>query len=237
MTQLQLVNQQAATQGPSSPLRSSLNSESPTRSPSTVGIASLPPDKSAAAGQDVVMPKAEVLDWVAKAKESIEAFGDYIGIGTSSVTKDLIGNSDDSVDSDSDNDTRFLSARASEDEGEDASVVSEDHGLAFRQVSPVARGRRSDTVPSSETPATIPSHVAPFGLMANLLRKTKQEDDQGGEDAKKPEVLGVARRDYFRAGTSIEFSDSPQVSTPDSFSCSHSGSYSAHGGCRPRCLS
>lgn len=197
MTQLQLVNQQAAaTQGPSSPPRSSLNSDSPTRSPSKVGIASLPPEKSATTGQDV-MPKAEVLDWVAKAKESIEAFGEYIGIGTASVTKNLIGGSDDSMDSDSDDDTRFLSARASEDEGEGTSVVSEDRELGFRHVSPETRGRRRDAMPSSEKPATVPSHDAPFGLMANLLRKTRQED---GQDAEKE--FGVARRDYFRAGTS-----------------------------------
>lgn len=204
MTQLQLVNQQAseaAAQGLTSPPRTSLSSESPTRSPSKVGIASLPPEKSAAAGQDVVMPKAEVLDWVAKAKESIEAFGGYIGIGTASVTKDLIGNSDDSMDSDSGEDDRFLSARGSEDEGEGVSVVSEDHGLASRHVSPETRGRRRDVILSSEKPATIPSHVAPFGLMANLLRKTRQDDDQGG-DAEKPEEVGVAGRDYFRAGTS-----------------------------------
>ena len=209
MNELQLVNQQAAAQGPTSPPRSSLSSESPTRSPSKVGIASLPPDKSATAGQDVVMPKAEVLDWVAKAKESIEAFGEYIGIGTASATKNLIGDSDDSLDSDSDDDNRFLSARGSEDEGEEASVVSEDRELSSRHVSPETRGRR-DAIPFSERPATIPSHVAPFGLMANLLRKSRQDDDQGGGDAEKPGV-GVAGRDYFRAGTSIELPQSSQM--------------------------
>ena len=203
MTQLQLVNQQASSgatdQGLTSPPRGSLNSGSPTRSPSKVGIASLPPERLAPAGKDVV-PKAEVLDWVAKAKESIEAFGGYIGIGTASVTKNLIGDSDDSIDSDSGDDDRFLSARGSEDEGEEASVFSEE--LASRHVSPEARGRKRDAISSSEKPATIPSHVAPFGLMANLLRKSRQDDDQGGGDAEKSEEVGVAGRDYFRAGTS-----------------------------------
>ena len=235
MSQLQLVNQQASaavTQNPSSPHRSSFKSDSPTRSPSKVGIASLPPEKSTVAGQDVVIP--EVLDWVAKAKESIEAFGEYIGIGTASVPKNLIGGSDDSMDSDSDDDSRFLSARASEDEGEGASVVSEDRELAFRHVSPETRGRRRDVLLSSEKPATVPSHDAPFGLMANLLRKTKQEDDQGREDAEKQ--FGVARRDYFRPGLSSLI---PRVFPGlilDSLSCSHPGSYSAHHRCRPRRL-
>lgn len=203
MTQLQLVNQQAsdtAAQSLASPPRSSLDSESPTRSPSQVGIASLPPEKTTGAGQDAAMPKAEVLDWVAKAKESIEAFGEYIGIGTASATKNLIGDPNDSMDSDSDDNDRFLSARGSEDEGEDMSAVSEDPEFALRHVSPEARGRRRDDTPSSEKLATIPSHVAPFGLMANLLRKTRLDDGQGGEDAEKPEEVGVAGRDYFRAG-------------------------------------
>ena len=158
--------------------------------------------------QDVGMPKPEVLDWVAKAKESIEAFGGYIGIGTASVTKNLIGDSDDSMDSDSDNDERFLSARGSEEEGERASVTSEDRELGSRRVSPEVRGRRRHISPSSEKPATIPSHVAPFGLMANLLRRTRLSDDQDEENDEKGDEVGVARKDYFRAGT---FSRTPQT--------------------------
>ena len=146
------------------------------------------------------MPKPEVLDWVAKAKESIEAFGGYIGIGTASVTKDLIGDSDDSVDSDDGDDERFLSARGSEDEG--ASVASDDHKPASRRVSPDGRGRRRDVFLSSEKPAAIPSHVAPFGLMANLLRKTRLDDGQGEVNDEKADEVGVARKDYFRASTS-----------------------------------
>jgi hypothetical protein len=163
-------------------------------------FANLPPEKPSTVDQDVAMPKPEVLDWVAKAKESIEAFGGYIGIGTASVTKDLIGGSDDSMDSDSDDDARFLSARGSEDEGGGTSVASEDRELASRHVSPEARGRR-DMILSSEKPATIPSHVAPFGLMANLLRKTRLSDGQGQENDEKGDEVGVARKDYFRAGT------------------------------------
>ena len=201
MSQLQLANQQASaagTQGFSSP-RDPSTSGSPTLSPSQTGFTSL--------HQDVIIPKADVLDWVAKAKESIEAFGGYIGIGTASVTKNLIGDSDDSMDSDEDDDERFLSARGSEDEG--GSVASEDAGLASRHVSPEARGRRRDIVLSSEKPAAIPSHVAPFGLMANLLRKTRLDDDQGGENAEKADEIGVARKDYFRAGTSYLTLESP----------------------------
>ena len=205
MTQLQLANQQVpatATPGLTSPQSSLQGSRNPTRSPSQIGFASLPPEKPAAGDRDVAMPKAEVLDWVAKAKESIEAFGGYIGIGTASVTKDLIGDSDDSMDSDEGDDERFLSARGSEDEGEDASVASDDRGLAPGHVSPEGRGRRRDVIPPSEKPATIPSHVAPFGLMANLLRKTRLDDDRDEENDGKSDEVGVARRDYFRAGPS-----------------------------------
>ena len=204
MTQLQLANQQAsaaATQGATSPSWDPRDSGNYTHTSPRAGFASPPPEKPAAANQDVAMPKAEVLDWVAKAKESIEAFGGYIGIGTASVTKNLIGGSDDSMDSDEDEDERFLSACGSEDEGEGASVASEDREPASRHVFPGVKGRRKDGVPSSEKPATIPSHVAPFGLMANLLRKTRLSSDQDEGSAGKADEVGVARKDYFRAGT------------------------------------
>ena len=205
MTQLQLANQQASaapTLGLTSPQRSLSGSGDSACSPSQIGFASLPPEKPATGDQDIVVPKAEVLDWVAKAKESIEAFGGYIGIGTASVTKDLIGDSDDSMDSDEGDDERFISARGSEDDGEGASVASEDRGLAPWHASPEGRGRRRDVILSSEKPATIPSHVAPFGLMANLLRRMRLDDDQGGESAEKSDEVGVARKDYFRPGPS-----------------------------------
>ena len=203
MTQLQLANQQASavTQKLESPSRDQSSSGYPTRSPSQIGFASPSPDTSAIADEGVVVPKPEVLDWVAKAKESIEAFGGYIGIGTASVARDLIRNSDDSMDSDSDDDGAFLSARGSEDEVEAASVTSEEHQIAHRHVSPEARGRRRDMTPSSEKAATIPSHVAPFGLMANLLRRTRLSSDQGEEGAGGADEVGVARKDYFRACT------------------------------------
>jgi len=203
MAELQLANQQAstaATQGFTS-LPLGLNcSGNPACSPSQIGFSSLPPEGPATAGRDSAMPKAEVLDWVAKAKESIEAFGGYIGIGTASVTKDLIGDSDDSADSDDCDDERFLSARGSEDEG--ASVASDDHRPASRRVSPDGRGRRRDVLLSSGEPAAIPSHAAPFGLMANLLRKTRLDDDQDEVNGEKTDEVGVARKDYFRASTS-----------------------------------
>ena len=201
MAQLQLANQQAstaATQGFSSPPRGRNYSGNSIHSPSRIGFSSLPLEEPTTTGRDATKPKPEVLDWVAKAKESIEAFGGYIGIGTASVTKDLIGDSDDSVDSDDGDDERFLSARGSEDEG--ASVASDDHGLVHRRVSPDGRGRRRDVFLSSERPATIPSHVAPFGLMANLLRKTRLDDDEA--NGEKADEVGVARKDYFRASTS-----------------------------------
>ena len=203
MAQLQLANQQAsvaASQGFNSPPRGLNHSANPSRTLSQLGFSSLPPQETAMTSRDATMPKAEVLDWVAKAKESIEAFGGYIGIGTASVTKDLIGDSDDSVDSDDGDDERFLSARGSEDEG--ASVASDDHRPSSRRVSPDGRGRRRDVPLSSERPAAVPSHVAPFGLMANLLRKTRLDDDHGEENGEKADEVGVARKDYFRASAS-----------------------------------
>ena len=203
MVELQIANQQAsvATRGLTPP-RDPHSSGNHARSSSQIGFGNRPPENSATTDQDVIVPKPEVLDWVAKAKESIEAFGGYIGIGTAGVTKNLIGDSDDSLDSDADDDERFLSARASEDEGEVASVASEGPGFASRYASPELRGRRRDVIPSSETPATIPSHAAPFGLMANLLRKMRLDDDQGEGSAEKADEVGVARKDYFRPGTS-----------------------------------
>ncbi|KAI0635754.1 hypothetical protein C8Q77DRAFT_1155518 [Trametes polyzona] len=96
MKQLELANNRAGTTGKAPPGARD-NAPSPTHStdhPSTMSATT-----SEITTSDLGTPepavehvtKPDVLDWIAKARESIEAFGGYINMGGPGVTKDLLG--------------------------------------------------------------------------------------------------------------------------------------------------
>jgi hypothetical protein len=145
--------------------------------------------------------RADVQDWEAKAKESIEAFGDYIGVGTGSGPRNLIENTDSEQsdwvdDADYDSDDDCTSAMGGEDQ--DTHWDETQPAPLYSRSSPDDGGRRKET--GNDKLATIPSQTAPFGLMANLsLRRTRMNRGASAETEDNDEV-GVVRDDYFRAG-------------------------------------
>lgn len=147
--------------------------------------------------------QAEVQDWVAKARESIEAFGGYIGVGAASSYRDTAEESD-SEDSDS--------YGEADGESDYAEAVSE-HGARFddslsHRASPEEAGKRKDL----EKLATVPSPVTPVGLMANLsLRRSRITKGANGEDE---DGVGMAREDYFKAGELLTLATTIEVLKP-----------------------
>ena len=139
---------------------------------------------------------ADVQDWIAKARESIEAFGGFINMGGPGATRDMLSEEqDDSGEIDLaielDRSDDGIEANASGDEG---SIVTS------------RRGRGGSATPESKQLATIPATEAPFGLMAQLaltrdraLRKTPSKSDLGVEDE---DDVGLARDGYFEASKS-----------------------------------
>ncbi|KAI0649349.1 hypothetical protein C8Q79DRAFT_904183 [Trametes meyenii] len=140
--------------------------------------------------------KPDVLDWIAKARESIEAFGGYINMGGTGVTKDLLG--EDVLGwKDSSSSDEFEDGEGADEEG-----LGEDEGEVHVEVEdvdakegerPVSRGRTRPGPPSTDGGSTqgkeesstqssrrkksrqgreklaiLPNEAAPLGMLANL---------------------------------------------------------------------
>lgn len=178
MEQLEAANRKASVASPSSESASASEMGS---------IAQLESDVPGTAQN-----QAEVQDWVAKARESIVAFGGFIGIGSASSARNLIEGSD------SDESDSYEEYEPDSDYADELSVRW-DEG-SYPRVNLDDGGRKKDVF--SEKMATVPSHITPFGLMANLSLRRNRSTRAMSAEVDDDEV-GVARDDYFRAGKSF----------------------------------
>ncbi|KAI0091326.1 hypothetical protein BDY19DRAFT_886393 [Irpex rosettiformis] len=153
--------------------------------------------------------KADVMDWIAKARESIEAFSGYISIGGPGATREMLATEDDGSDHGSpinneDDGTFEIDVVDAEDDIDGGGAgVSGDEGSVH-----TSRRAGSEAPTRQERLATIPSVAAPLGLLADLSLGTKgvrrrtsrssMGEDDGNED------LGLANMDYFRPSPAIE---------------------------------
>ncbi len=141
----------------------------------------------------------ENLEWIAKARESLEAFGASIRLGSSSTAKkDLVDQ--DLEDSTSSEGEYHLAKESSGSEGE----------FDTAHLSPKARGPVRDrrlsgkTSPSSAKMVSLPAQTSPFGMMAALSVgkvKTKRPASVISDAASvtsNVSDLGVANEDFFR---------------------------------------
>ena len=172
--------------------------------------------------------KPDVLDWIAKARESIEAFGGYINMGGPSVTKDLLG--EDVLG--------WKDSSSSEGEGtfEDADDARSDLHVEVQDVDAPQRGRTrpptdtgagaggaflTEDASSSNTQssrrkksrggggrerlAILPNEAAPIGMLANLSLRRKSRSRRSSRSRSvstaDDEEYGVANEDYFRASS------------------------------------
>ncbi|KAH9945337.1 uncharacterized protein BXZ73DRAFT_38492 [Epithele typhae] len=162
--------------------------------------------------------KPDVLDWIAKARESIEAFGGYINMGGPSVTKDMIG--EDVLGwHDSSSDDEAVDFFDDYDESKsDVQVAVQD--VDARSGEP-QRGRKRPGDPTSDTHsssnnthlsrrrnrerlAMLPHDAAPIGMLATLsLRKSRSRKSSRSRSVSTvdEEEYGVANEDYFRASS------------------------------------
>ncbi len=157
---------------------------------------------------------ADVLDWIAKARESIEAFGGYISMGGPGATREMLAAEDDGSDHglplDGTDDAGFeIDVVDEEDDLEGGAGVSGDEGS-------VSTNRRagSEAPTRKERLATIPNVAAPLGLLADLslgtkgVRRKTSSSSMGGDDDGN-ENLGLANMDYFRASECSRFRRAP----------------------------
>ncbi len=177
------------------------------------------------------LTKPDVLDWIAKARESMEAFGGFINMGGPSVTKDMLGEDvlgwkdsssdegsagqDEADDAKSDVHVEVQDVDAPASEVQRGRVRPEGSGAAEASTSAAGDGSVSSTTQSSrrkksrtglgrEKLAILPNEVAPIGMLANLsLKKSRSRRSSRSRSVSTVDDndYGVANDDYFRANS------------------------------------
>ncbi|KAJ7592760.1 hypothetical protein C8J56DRAFT_482308 [Mycena floridula] len=190
MTQLQAANK-----------RSSLDSPSLVLSPTTTLF-----DLDAAASPPInpEMNKAEAVeDWIEKAKDSLNQFGDYIGIGglprTYLLDKDLEDPSgNDENQSDEDNGEGEIPISVISDEEDNG---TEDRHTVRHKRSVSSSDEKKDS--GGEKLSTLPSEAVPYGLMARLVL-TNNRGSSGNMEENQEKDVGVAKEDFFRTSPGLQ---------------------------------
>jgi len=133
------------------------------------------------------------LDWIAKARENFEAFGESIRLGSSSTVKQDLVHQDLEDSTSSDDDYHLAMERSgSEDE-------TDPGHLSPKRVGSMREHRHSGKAsPSGAKMVGLPAQASPFGMMAALsVGQTKPKKPASViSDASD---LGVANEDFFRA--------------------------------------
>lgn len=159
-------------------------------------------------------PEGAVADWITNARRSIEALGVYVGMGSASVTVDMLGEGGSeaaSSDEDYDDDGEELG------DEEDAMSPQDDEPPGSHQsgMSPASTTSTADGTPGrraggSAKLAILPAEDAPFGLMANLsLSMAKRSARRAASREHDEDEVGLASRYYFRPSAYNYISLSP----------------------------
>ncbi len=149
-------------------------------------------DTSSSASRADSTISQENLEWIAKARENLEAFGASIRLGSSSTAKrDLVDQ--DLEDSASSEGEYHLAKESSESEDE----------FDTTHLSPKVRGPMRErrlsgkSSPSSAKMVSLPAQTSPFGMMA-ALSMGKAKTKRPASVASDVSDLGVANEDFFR---------------------------------------
>jgi len=186
MSQLETVNKSTADRSLTPDLLSPLISPALAGSPSMGGNKT--PDQN----------KEAVADWIAKAKESLGAFGAHISMAGASLPRSLLaGNEDDDDDGyytayEDDSDDVGIDVEGVEDENPNDRLLGTKKTIN-RKVS----GSSLNGVKKSpgDMGVIIPTKAAPFGLFGDLHRRVAHEDQKDKEDK---DNTGIAGKDFFR---------------------------------------
>lgn len=163
--------------------------------------------------------KPDVLDWIAKARASLEEFGGYISMGGPSATRGMLGGDDDEVDGSPGTRTpgggdEYEFSVLDEDDGgsqtelglgvdgaaSDQYLSGDEGGVGLipgrlgppRSVTPSEAGRRT-----TDKLANIPSAAAPIGFFAQLMAARRRRGSRPGSDVDE-EDRGLANDEFFR---------------------------------------
>lgn len=168
--------------------------------------------------------RTDVLDWIAKARASLEEFGGYISMGGPSATREMLGGDEDDVDGSPDHlppggpDEYEFSVIDDEDAGaltqtelgvgvdgavsdqyfsadEGTLAVGRGQGHPPRSVSPSEASVRK--AGPTERLANIPNAAAPIGFFAHMMATRRRRGSRPGSDVDEDD-RGLANDEFFR---------------------------------------
>ncbi|KAF8625539.1 hypothetical protein AX15_005306 [Amanita polypyramis BW_CC] len=152
--------------------------------------------------------KEAVAEWIAKAKESLDVFGDHINMAGAGMPRNLLAGHDQSDDedggyytaNDDDDNSVGIAIEHSDDGGEssllvDRSVRNRDSASSLNSVSHVSKKLHGD-----EKGAIIPPTAAPFGLFGDMILKKRGTSVDPDEQEDK-DVTGIANDNFFRSAS------------------------------------
>ncbi|KAI0303682.1 hypothetical protein B0F90DRAFT_1310868 [Multifurca ochricompacta] len=132
-------------------------------------------------------------EWIARARENLEAFGEFIRLGGSSTAKkDLVDQ--DLEDSSSDDDYHLVNDSSASEDEVDPDYLSPGGRSITREQRPSAKAS-----PSGRTKMVgLPAQASPFGMMA-ALSVGRAKPKRPASIISDASDLGVANEDFFRA--------------------------------------
>jgi hypothetical protein len=138
----------------------------------------------------------ESSEWIAKARENLEAFGDFIRLGGSSTARrDLV---DQDLEDSSSSDDGY---RVTKDSSGSEDELDVDHLSPERPGTVRERGLAGKGSPSGRAKMVgLPAQASPFGMMATLSVKNIKPKKSGSVVSDMSD-LGVANEDFFRTPT------------------------------------
>lgn len=157
---------------------------------------------------DQMSKSSDVMDWIAKARESLQQFGGYINMGgpgtrglddeggdqlESALTDDEVDIAIEYVDGE--DHTEFGGSTIGDHASGDEGTMSRRRGSNTASEASLRRGSSTGRLPTDE--------ASPFGLMAKLSlmtrkrRASRPSSEAGEEEGNAPQV-GVPSNDYFK---------------------------------------
>jgi hypothetical protein len=164
-------------------------------------------DNSSSASRADSMISQENLEWIAKARESLEAFGASIRLGSSSTAKKDLVDQDLEDSTSSEGDYHLANEGSGSEEELDIGHLSPKARGPMRE-----RGLSGKTSPSGAKMVGLPAQASPFGMMAALSvgrARTKRPASVVSDVSD----LGVANEDFFRARRCEKFEGHPFLMT------------------------
>lgn len=138
-------------------------------------------------------------EWIAKARENLEAFGDFIRLGGSSTARRDLVDQDLEDSSDDEYPNNVQDSSGSEDE-----IWSPERPGAVRERT--FSGMGSPSGPAKMV--SLPAQASPFGMMATLSVRNLKPKTPGSVISDVSD-LGVANEDFFRTRRSRSLNGTP----------------------------